>query len=80
MYILFEKSIYILALEMASPGNRHRANCIGTLSFPVRFRAMGSGGGICAAPLPCFARAYSIALQIRFAIFDALQFMHVSSM
>ena len=36
---------------MASPGNRHRANCIGTLSFPVPFRAMGSGGGICAAPL-----------------------------
>jgi len=30
-YILFEKSIYILALEMASPRNRHCANCIGAL-------------------------------------------------
>jgi len=26
-YILFEKYIYILALEMASPGNQHCANC-----------------------------------------------------
>jgi len=34
-YILFEKYIYILALEMASPGNQHYASCIGTLSFPV---------------------------------------------
>jgi len=25
--------IYILALEMASPGNQHCANCIGTLLF-----------------------------------------------
>ena len=30
-----EKYIYTLALEMASPGNRHCASCIGTLSFPV---------------------------------------------
>jgi len=35
-YILFEKYIYILALEMASPGNQHCANCIGTLSFPTK--------------------------------------------
>ena len=34
-YILFEKCIYILALEMASSGNRHCANCIGTLSFRI---------------------------------------------
>ena len=34
-YVLFEKLIYILALEMASPGNQHCANSIGTLSFPV---------------------------------------------
>jgi len=34
-YILFEKYIYILALEMASPGNQHRVSCISTLSFPV---------------------------------------------
>jgi len=29
------KYIYILAVEMASPGNRHCANCIGALSFPL---------------------------------------------
>jgi len=34
-YILFEKNIYILALEMAGPGNQHCASCIDTLSFPV---------------------------------------------
>jgi len=34
-YILFEKYIYILALEMASPGKQHGANCIGTLSFNI---------------------------------------------
>jgi len=34
-YILFEKYIYILALEMASPGNQHCASCIGALSFPI---------------------------------------------
>jgi len=34
-YILFEKYIYILALEKASPGNQHCASCIGTLSFPI---------------------------------------------
>jgi len=35
-YILFEKYIYILALEMAGQGNQHCANCIGTLSFPTQ--------------------------------------------
>ena len=34
-YVLFEKYIYILALEMASSGNRHCASCIGALSFPI---------------------------------------------
>ena len=34
-YILFERCIYILALEVACPGNQHCANCIGTLSFPI---------------------------------------------
>jgi len=34
-YILFEKYIYILALQMASPGNQQCANCIGALSFPI---------------------------------------------
>jgi len=32
---LFEKYIHILALEMASPGNRHCANCIGALLFSM---------------------------------------------
>ena len=39
--VLFERYINILALEMASPGNRHCANCIGTLSF---LRQMQIGG------------------------------------
>ena len=34
-YILSEKYIYVLALEMASRGNQHCASCIGTLSFPI---------------------------------------------
>jgi len=34
-YILFEKYIYIIALEIAIPENQHCANCIGTLSFPI---------------------------------------------
>jgi len=34
-YVLFEEYTNILALEMDSPGNRHCANCIGTLSFPI---------------------------------------------
>jgi len=34
-YILFRKYIYISALETADQGNRHCADCIGTLSFPV---------------------------------------------
>ena len=33
-HILFQKCIFIIALEMASPGNRHCAICIGTPSFP----------------------------------------------
>jgi len=33
-YILFEKYVNILALEVASPGNRHCVNCVGTLSLP----------------------------------------------
>jgi len=41
--ILSKKYIYIIALEMASPGNQHCANCIGTLSFPAQ-NAAKSGG------------------------------------
>ena len=33
--MLFGKCIYILALKMASPGNHHYDNYIGTLSFPI---------------------------------------------
>jgi len=33
--MLFEEYIYILALEMASPGNQHCVSCIGTLSFRI---------------------------------------------
>jgi len=32
-YILFEKYISILALETASPGNQHCANCTGSAPF-----------------------------------------------
>jgi len=32
-YILFEKYIYILGLEMTNPGNQHCVSCIGALSF-----------------------------------------------
>jgi len=35
MYISVEKYINILAVEMASPGNWHSANCIGAPSFPI---------------------------------------------
>jgi len=41
-YILLEKNIYILALEMASPGNQHCANCIGTLSFRIQISQMAA--------------------------------------
>jgi len=34
-YMLLEKYINILALKMASPGNRHCANYIGALLFPI---------------------------------------------
>jgi len=34
-YIILEKYVYILALEMASRGNQHCANGVGTLSFPM---------------------------------------------
>ena len=43
--ILFEKCINILASEMASQGNRHCANCVGSmgaLSFPI-VAALGRG-------------------------------------
>jgi len=37
-YILFEKKyINIFALEMACPGNRHCATCIGTLPFRIYY-------------------------------------------
>jgi len=42
--MLSEKYTHILALEMASPGNQHCANCIGTLSFPTVLLAWLVGG------------------------------------
>jgi len=33
--MLYEKYIYILALEMASPGNQHCANCVCKLSLHI---------------------------------------------
>ena len=33
--VLFEEYIDILVLEVASPGNRLCAICVGTLSFPI---------------------------------------------
>ena len=35
VYFIWKIYLNILALEMAIPGNQHRANCIGTLSFPI---------------------------------------------
>jgi len=34
----FDKYIYIFALEIASPGNQHCANCISTLLVPIEWR------------------------------------------
>jgi len=36
---LFEKYINILAFEMASPGNHHCVNCIGTLLVPIALQS-----------------------------------------
>jgi len=35
----------VTALEIASPGNRHCASCIGTLSFPVHSNSQYSNYG-----------------------------------
>jgi len=43
---VYLKNIYISALEMASPGNQHCANCIGTLSFPIRIVFMTDKSGV----------------------------------
>jgi len=40
-FLFFCLAVYILALEMASPGHRHCANCIGALSFPIGYRSTG---------------------------------------
>ena len=42
--ILFEKYVNILALELASPGNRHCANCIGFLSLSVGYSTVETQG------------------------------------
>ena len=43
-YILFDKLIDILSSESASPGNRHCASCIGTLSAPHCVGVSSSAG------------------------------------
>jgi len=35
IYFISKKYVNILTLEIANPGNRHCASCIGTLSFPI---------------------------------------------
>jgi len=35
IFVISNHNTCILASEMASPGNQHCANCIGTLSFPI---------------------------------------------
>jgi len=35
VYFIWKKYIYTLAFDIASPGNQHCANCIGTLSFAI---------------------------------------------
>ena len=52
-YILFEKCIDILELEMASPGNQHCANCIGTLSFPLAVARCAIPKSNCICSLLC---------------------------
>ena len=40
VYFVWKIFLYILALETASPGNRHCANCIGTHAFPMHGRRL----------------------------------------
>ena len=52
-YILFENYNKSLALDLASPWNRHCANCIGTLSFPHYCRALvDTADGVTAQSCP----------------------------
>jgi len=57
--VLFEKCIYISALEMASPMNQHCANCIGTLSFPVA----SNWSATCQKPALDMTRTYNHVSQ-----------------
>jgi len=61
-YISLEKYIYILALEMASSGNRHYAYCIGALSSPID--EMLFEVSACAVGLLKTSRIYSTLLQL----------------
>ena len=61
-YILFEKNIYNLASLAASPGNRHCANCIGTLSFPISCRVSGTKACASDSALLTIVRVYKIYL------------------
>jgi len=46
VYFTSKKYIDISALKMASPGNRHCAKCIGTLSFPMTSQTAQNACGI----------------------------------
>jgi len=55
VFYLKKKSVNILASEMASPKNRHCANCIGTLSFPILSLLRGR---------PKYKRSLMLALDV----------------
>ena len=64
-YILFKKNyVYILALEMPSPGNQHCASCFGTISFPMCLELFVSA--VCSAVV-CHQAAKLIAALLRLA-------------
>jgi len=78
-HILFEKNINILSFEMASPGNRHCASCIGTLSFAIcsltfvcrRLASAASVDGTCTMSHrheAAFTRSHSIGPARPYAI------------
>jgi len=67
-YILFEKYTYILAMEMASRGNRHCANCIGALSFPMKISLVSRARAAANSPPPVAARCRPAGACARFLI------------
>jgi len=68
-YILFEKCIYILAPEMAAPGNQHCASCIGTLSFTKKRN--GSSTDCCWFVSSLFSALFLLGSFFALALFCA---------